>query len=364
MSAPPPHPAERIPCLDGLRAVSIVLVLVGHGLPTVPGSDALGRAAPYLGNASLGVLAFFVISGFLITHLLRREWERMGTIRLGHFYRRRAYRILPAFLTYLAVVAVLRTLGWVHTTYADIAVAGAFLTNYKHCFPVPTNDDYWFVGHFWTLSLEEQFYLFWPATILVVGRTRSPWVAAAIIVLTPIVRVATYFVWPAARGQLGMMLHTAADPLMFGALAALLQGRPGFERILARLTSWVWPVLAVLFVFGPSKYLEVSFRGAYTTTAGLFLNALALTFVMVWLTRNSESIAGRGLSTTVCRRIGMISYSLYLWQQLFLTTRNESPLGAFPLNVIMCFIAAELSYRNVEVPFLRIRDHARASENN
>jgi peptidoglycan/LPS O-acetylase OafA/YrhL len=348
--------AGRIPGLDGLRAVSILLVLIGHAATTLPANEPIQALVPYLGNTTLGVTTFFVISGFLITSLLRREWERSGTIGLRAFYIRRVFRIFPAFYAFLAVVAMLRAAGWIHTTPADITVAATFLTNYKHVLPIPTNDDYWFVGHFWTLSLEEQFYLFWPVTILAAGLARTPRVATLIVLCSPLIRIASYVAWPGSRGHLTMMLHTAADPLMIGGLAALWQGGPAFEAVLKKLSAWYWPLSAAVFLFVASPWLAARYHGEYDITVGLSLNALAIALILLWVVRHPESLLGRALSARVVCHIGVLSYSLYLWQQLFLTPKNHTWFGAFPLNLVACVLAAEMSYWAVEHPFLRLRE--------
>jgi peptidoglycan/LPS O-acetylase OafA/YrhL len=346
----------RIVGLDGLRAVSILFVLIGHGRATAPGGSAeLAVLGPYLGNGHLGVTTFFVISGYLITHLLRREWEQVGAIRLRVFYARRVLRIFPALYTYLLVLTLLRTLEWVNTTRDDVVVAAVFLTNYKILLPVVTNDDYWFVGHFWTLSLEEQFYLFWPTTIFLFGFARAPRIALLIVFAAPLVRIATYFAWPSVRGQLGMMLHTAADPIMIGCLAALWQGRTWFERLLCKGAFWIWPLAAACFLVVGSPSLSLHFRGSYLMTVGLTLDSVAVAFILLWIVEHPNSFAGRLLSTPVFRHVGVLSYSLYLWQQLFLTTRNQTWTGLFPINFLACFAAAEASYWIIERPFLQLR---------
>jgi peptidoglycan/LPS O-acetylase OafA/YrhL len=355
----PKKATGRIVGLDGLRAISIALVLIGHGLATIPASFRPDYLAPYLGNATLGVMTFFVVSGFLITHLLRQEWGATGTLRLKAFYARRILRIFPALYAYLLVLTLIRIAGWIDTTWADLGVAGTFLTNYKHAFPIPTNDDYWFVGHFWTLSLEEQFYLFWPATILAFGIRRAPRIALGIVLATPLVRVVTYFLWPEARGQLGLMLHTAADPIMVGCLAALWQGEPSFEAVLRRFSRSYVALAASLFLLFASPWLASQFQGMYSMTVGMSLNSIAIAYIMLWVIRHPEHAVVRFLSTPVVRHVGVLSYSLYLWQQLFLTTRNESWTGSFPINLLVCFAVAELSYRVVEQPFLRLRDRFR-----
>jgi peptidoglycan/LPS O-acetylase OafA/YrhL len=143
---------KRIPALDGLRGFSIALVVAGHWLePRLVGweRDMAGTAA------SLGVRIFFVLSGYLITRLLLQERAQKGSIDLRAFYRRRARRILPASTCFMLTAFVLfrPQLSWGH------ALAAAFyVTNFDPGHP-------WFLGHLWSLSVEEQFYAIWPAAL-------------------------------------------------------------------------------------------------------------------------------------------------------------------------------------------------------
>ncbi len=347
---------QRIQGIDGIRAIAILLVLIAHGQSTVSTSVAwLHTVALFLGNAALGVTTFFVISGYLITTLLRREWERSGSISLKSFYMRRVLRIFPALYTYLLVLTLLRAIGWIGTTWADLGIAGTFLTNYKHLLAIPTNVDYWYVGHFWTLSLEEQFYLLWPAAILIFSMSRAPHIALAIVLLSPVMRVVSYYLWPSVRPQLTLMLHTGADPIMFGCLLALCEKRRIFERIMVFVAWPGWPLIAGVFLIVLSPWLASRFRGAYAVPIGITINSFSIAFVLSWLIRNPASVIGRFLNCRVMRHIGVLSYSLYLWQQLFLTELNTSWTGAFPLNFLCCFVAAEMSYWIIEKPFLRLR---------
>lgn len=148
----------RIPSLDGLRAISIFLVVIGHVSLSFPHS---GRWVNFFlqifGNSDVGVLIFFVISGFLITTLLLQEFEKTGNICLSNFYLRRSFRIFPAFYCYMGVVFFLWMAGNIHLTWAVFGTAALFLRNYGSLFihSFPTGD--WFVGHTWTLAVEEQF---------------------------------------------------------------------------------------------------------------------------------------------------------------------------------------------------------------
>ncbi|TMA40976.1 MAG: acyltransferase, partial [Deltaproteobacteria bacterium] len=149
----------RIPSLDGLRALSISLVVFGHlggtvGFPI--GSPRL--VLPFL--AVLGVRVFFVISGYLITRLLLDEQEKRGSICLSMFYFRRIFRILVPYYVFLIAMAAAARLGWVELGPGDLGYALAYIGNYHP-------HSAWTLGHTWSLAVEEQFYVLWP--LLVVG---------------------------------------------------------------------------------------------------------------------------------------------------------------------------------------------------
>ena len=354
-------PGGQIPSLNGLRAISIALVLIGHAAATMPYDSPVVRLVlRFLGNANAGVLTFFVISGYLITTLLRNEMERSGRIDLRGFYLRRVLRIFPAFYAYIAVVAVLIATGILTTPVRDVISAGTFSLNYKHLWvPDTGNPQYWFVGHFWTLALEEQFYLLWPLTLLGAGLFGAKRVAIAIILVSPFIRVATYFLWPEARGQIGLMLHTGADPMMFGSLVALCERNQRFERWIAPFGKAWLAAAAALFLLVVSPMLGGRFGGSYSLAVGMTLDTCAVVVVLLYVIRHPGGAAGRVLNSRPMVYVGLISYSLYLWQQLFLTTLNTTWSGQWPLNLLACFAVAMLSYHCLEMPFLRLKSRIR-----
>src|SRR5260221_4908735 len=134
----------RIPSLDGLRAISIALVVWCH----------VGDGRGMYSYGSFGVTIFFVISGFLITHLLAAEEEKRGSVSISDFYRRRAFRILPPAILYLLVTAGL-------TSGVDVLHCLLFVRNLNPGSEV--------TSHYWSLSIEEQFYLIWPAAFVLLA---------------------------------------------------------------------------------------------------------------------------------------------------------------------------------------------------
>src|SRR5436853_6665467 len=141
---------QRIPSLDGLRAISITLVVLSHLVKWK--HIAL---APLQADGGLRVQIFFVLSGYLITKLLLTEYDRTSTISLREFYIRRAFRIFPAAFVFLAIVV---PLYWHEMRWYHVAAAFFYVANMDIARP-------WVFGHLWSLSIEEQFYLLWPLAL-------------------------------------------------------------------------------------------------------------------------------------------------------------------------------------------------------
>jgi peptidoglycan/LPS O-acetylase OafA/YrhL len=205
-AAPPVVSLRRIPALDGLRAVSIGLVLIGH-LAGTPRFASVSAIQLFGDVGNLGVTIFFVISGFLITNLLLQEQADTGRIRLRAFYARRAFRILPAVLTYFVVLAIAAiAISAVRVPADDWTHALTFTMNYHQ-----TRG--WWLGHLWSLSVEEQFYFLWPAAIVLLGRRSSLWLAASAVALAPLWRLAAWWIWPDARDGIGETFPTVMDAI-------------------------------------------------------------------------------------------------------------------------------------------------------
>jgi peptidoglycan/LPS O-acetylase OafA/YrhL len=351
---PNPTAGGRIPSLDGIRAISILMVLYGHASSTrdFPVSIA-GKYGGWFGDvAHLGVLVFFVISGFLITSLLMREREATGTITLKRFYLRRVLRIFPAFYAFILVLAIAVWPGAIHLTVRDFAFALTYTVNYA---PNPP----WRIGHLWSLSVEEQFYLLWPPTLLVLRKRRALVVAIAAIFAGPLVRVAIReWIFHDDSHSLGDI--TKSFPAMFDYLAtgcALALLRPWLltRTWYLRLTASRWLALAIPLV------LLINRMSNHTTAILLgspVMNA-CIALLIESGTRHAGSLAGRFLNWKPIVFLGVVSYSLYLWQQLFLDYQSKAWMDAFPQNLVFAFLAALASWSLIERPFVRLRSRLR-----
>ncbi len=352
---------RQIPSLDGLRAVSIFLVIVLHTMLR----DTLYKDLPFayrlVGDGTLGVSIFFVISGYLITTLLLQEDADNGRVSLSRFYVRRAFKILPPFYAYLLFLTLLQVSAHLPGMNAHELFAAMTLTrNYSH------HVDLWALEHTWSLCIEEQFYVLWPPVLVfcamrqrkgAAGRRLATRVAVCVLVLEPVVRVLSYRYLPAFHNM--GMFHMQADGLMFGAIGALQQGQERFERIYTAATRWVW--LLPVLIFGVLGTLTVVFGNYWELTVGMTIRGFFVLMWLLWLVRNPSSGTGRVLNHGAMMWIGRMSYSLYLWQTFFLHHRAEEVFGRdgwwdrFPGSWVCILAVGMASYYGIEIPAMRLR---------
>jgi peptidoglycan/LPS O-acetylase OafA/YrhL len=338
---------RNIPSLDGMRAISILLVIVAHT------SQHYARwiripVGSYLLFAHTGVSVFFVISGFLITSLLLKELDATGTIGIKRFYLRRAFRIFPPFYFYLATIFVLALVGIFPTPLRAFLFAATYTSDY-YLGPGSGSGG---LQHLWSLSVEEQFYLLWPAALLLLGKRRAIYLAWFLILVSPLSRTITYLVLaPPHRAMVGRMFHSSIDTIMFGCLLALLWDN---DRFTSLQRTWMggWAMTgAVLFLFVIDPLLQFHFYGGFTLLAGMTLEGVSICVITLYVVKRPETVPGRILNTPVLRHIGVISYSLYLWQSIIIAEAGLS----FPLELAAMLACAEFSYWVVERPSLRLR---------
>lgn len=350
---------KRIPGLDGLRAISILMVIIYHNevalKPIFKSLNLPANIIDFLGNGHIGVVIFFVISGYLITTLLKRELERTNTISLKDFYTRRAYRIFPAYYFYLGVIAILAVAGFLDIRFGQFIIAGTYTWNYLFRF-VPQGADTWYLVHFWTLAIEEQFYLLWPLTLLWLRPKKAAKLAVFLICLTPFIRVFTHFVMPEWRFDLPRMLHTQWDPLMMGALIALWEGEKFFEDRIRPLINNRWLLLlaciTALFIV---PLLDRKLGNAFGTIAQVTIEIICIALVLLHVTRNPTTTVGKFLNHPAVVFVGTLSYSLYLWHQLFTGYLNQPWKTPFPGSLLSVVACSLISYYLIEQPFLRLR---------
>ncbi|MGB7151397.1 MAG: acyltransferase [Terriglobales bacterium] len=314
---------KRIPSLDGLRAISVSLVLAGH-------LGHAGYTPQFLSvYANSGVRMFFVISGYLITTILLNEHTRTSTINLREFYIRRAYRILPAAVVFMlfASVAYWHELRWI-----DIGAMFLYLLNYDMAAP-------WMVGHLWSLSVEEQFYFLWPGVLRRWYRHQVA-ILLAVIAIAPVYSAMCYH-FKFLDGGYGTF-PAVADNLAIGCLLAI------FGSKLPKINSWAALAMLLAVILIP-YYPAVT---PLSTLFELFVLWPIMNCSMAGLLLHVVQTPYRFLNIAPIVWLGKISYSLYLWQQPFFF----APPGQPGYKLLVGVGLACLSYYLVERPILELRE--------
>jgi peptidoglycan/LPS O-acetylase OafA/YrhL len=314
-----------------------MLVLLGH-LAGTRGYPSSFNIFEYYAN--FGVRVFFVISGYLITGLLLREREKTSHINLLEFYRRRFYRIFPPAYLYMLVVTVL---AWRTLKVSDIAAAFLYFSNY--------HEGPWPLGHLWSLSVEEQFYLIWPAMLALLFAFRTRLLVLATI-CCPLLRIILYLKgWRYADTG----FFTVFDAIASGCLLSVYwKELHRFDKFLLSKGALVLPLLALALPLqnlgGPRLLHNIYYAAGFT----VMHVAIALSLY------NAVRMEWRVLNVAPMVWVGKVSYSLYLWQQLFLNRHAQHSWStAFPQNILLAFACAAASYYLVEQPFLRLRDRGK-----
>lgn len=342
--------------LDGLRAISILMVMGFHRLGPISGM---------LPNGWLGVDVFFVISGYLITSLLLRERAKSGTVNLRNFYVRRFLRLMPAYWVFLVVLVL------VHPA-ANGKMVPAFFTSlcYMSDYDMALNWGNVFGSGYentWSLSVEEKFYFFWPAIVLLLGM-RCGYAAVAAIIVCEIFKGWLCY-HHAAPLRILAAFDTHVDELMIGCVAAQLMSK---EIVRTALTNFkganfcsLTLIGAIAFICCVAKHPATLTQPAdctffYAVVMPVFSALIAL-FIML-CSANEKLWLARILSFKPLMWIGVLSYSLYLWHPFVIervswwaTSVTHNPVKNELITFAACLGAASLSYYLVERPFLRLK---------
>ena len=316
---------NRIPTLDGWRGIAILLVLFDHGQAAL----IRGYLYPWVQTGQHGVTIFFVLSGFLITTKLLE-----GPIDLKRFYVRRFFRLLPAAWAYLA--AVLLVGWWCGQNWLSLPEVASCLLFYRNFIGSWTSTI--FAGHFWSLSMEEQFYIVWPTVLVLAGIRKARGLAVAGVLACALFRQLNW----SHYDHMGISFQTQvrADSLLIGCLLALWLSTPAHRLAAIKWTRYsALPALAVLlFCIAKFPWLPP------------LAECIAISVLIAASTLHPDSIFSRALSLRPLAWLGTVSYSVYVWQQFFFVARTHTATIA-----MMCVmpIFALSSYYFIERPATR-----------
>lgn len=344
------------PAFDGLRGAALLLVLGWHATYFVVTQYA-GRFIP---GGFIAVDMFFVLSGFLITSLLIEECDRSGAISFRTFYTRRVRRLLPALIVMLTAYVL-----WAWAVGAPmraqipiVAVILCFAANLAPLFHVAIP---FHLGNTWTLGIEEQYYLLWPALLFVLLRLRprtrrTLWILAMALCL--VASLVGYQLHPSVAGFTERI--TRVNGLIVGSGLAYIMHRgwrPPRWSQLAAVPATAFLVLVIMFTHDSDQW---------TMDGGFTVIVLAIAVVLVNLIDN-RTVLARLLSWRPLRYVGEISYSGYLWHMfLFLALLRAWPGSNTPERLGGCFgllaVVSVASRHLVELPFTRRRRGSRAGQ--
>ena len=330
---------RRIPTLDGWRAVAIAGVLWYHAAYYFFTAEDAAYAS-VAGYGAFGVDLFFGLSGLLITSLLLKQWSETGAISLKAFYTRRVFRILPVYLLFLGVVAAMGLLQGPR----ELASCLLFFRNYL--------SSGWgrATSHLWSLSIEEHFYLIWPGLLALCGMKRGRHVAAYLAL--------AFGFWRLVESQMNLHLFPGVPPnvrtdlrmdaLLWGAVVAFtLHDAKARERLRLQLQFWPWLGMVA------AALLSIVY---FSNLTSVFL-AVLIPIILAGTLLHPEWLVSRALDSAPVAWMGRISYSLYIWQQLFLVPGWEHPshfATRLPWNLAVVLAVACASYYLVEIPLLRV----------
>ena len=346
--------------LDGFRGIAIIAVLCCHLTYTT-------RFERYfVGN--VGVEIFFVLSGFLITTLLLKEKVKTGRISLRLFYIRRLLRIFPVAYLYLLVLVILNYCFTLNLIPNDFLFSFLYIRN----LPVNYGSGWWYTGHFWTLAIEEQFYLIFPWLLVAKLNTYIKIVILSVVII-PLLQIGSPLLQFLEHHHIGASLYplyhaihkfifvistlfgNGTNSILIGSLLSILIFKgilpSGSIRRNHFLTFFIL-LLAIIF-----RTALNSFRSDVYIIPALFSIVIA---ALIFLSLNSTDFLNTLLKNRLLVRTGILSYSIYVWQQLF--TYNQPWKNWFPysdsvwLNYPALIVVSYLSYYFYEKRFLILKD--------
>jgi len=370
---------SRLPSLDGWRALSILIVLGEHNIHTKAFPQEHHHLFTQLFDGQLGVRFFFVISGFLITWLMLGEEYRSGTVNLKNFYARRALRILPVYLVFLGVLAALQAFTPFHQSASTWLGNLTFTRNFFY--------DHFTSNHLWSLSVEEQFYIVWPALFIYVKPQASLKKCLALVVTAIVLAMSVRYLfslWDSASiDKMNRMLRAVigpwsffsnADTLAIGSVLAVLMARR--RELLSEFLSTrplLVPACGLFLLFTPVllhlEILQITPNFAHLcqqmdAVTGRTLQSLGFALLMMQSVVVPRLPIYRTLNLRPVMQLGVLSYSIYIWQQLFCSKPENYGIpdawwNTYPLWLAPALLVAVVSYYGLERPLLNLRHRFR-----
>ena len=326
----------RIDVLDGWRAVSVTMVIVGHVLNNSSIRIDTPFAHSFTQYAALGVQIFFVISGFVICRGFIKERAEFGRVSLAAFYVRRFFRIIPPLSIYVLSIVILAYSGIVEPIAIFTTRSLVFACNFPGI-----NCGGWLGGHTWSLSTEEQFYLIFPL-ILVVSGVRGKIVTTVLAIALPFFCLFFYAT---------KFTHTAMFISLFVSIAVGVAWAMNEKTVRAAANAIP---RGTFFVALGLLLIIAHFTGSRVATVFNVLFDAPLIVMVLMLSMKDIPLVSVLLKSGLVRWLGVVSYSLYLWQQLATTAVPQAGIGFYALSLGGCLLWVTISFYWIEKPLIEI----------
>ena len=341
-SAGQPTVHQRLEGLDVIRGAAVGAVLMGHSWPGV-----------FQGAGIVGVIVFFVLSGYLITGVLLRDVERHRRIRYGRFYAHRAFRLLPALIAFLGVYAVVELTADVLGDRSKGIIGYTLLAGFGHLKDLPLPFDVSMaIGPLWTLAVEEQFYLLWPALLVIaLRRNRQGWLivwsAAVVLSLMAASVLAMVILAPNLHSLVYALPTTWGLGLIIGSAVRLYRVRM-FSWFSGRRTRRAALLGSILVLAALVFFPKANESPAFFVGGPLVMAAAA---VLVILAASRTRIMPRW--TRALQLLGMVSYAAYLWNYVVILWLNGGSTADLPplvavAAILLTLLLAVISWHTVE----------------
>ncbi len=346
--------------LDGMRAVAVLAVVLFHAALVVPSFQH------FFQNGFLGVDIFFVLSGFLITSIMLKEFDKTGDINFKNFYARRFLRLMPAYWLHLGVLFLFSyqlftkaAADQLHSN-GNFLYAFLYLTNWHRA--LNGSEVTGLLSHTWSLAIEEQFYLIWAGLLfLMLKRLNRKAIVATTICI--ILGTAMLRAWQYRGNESVDLLYHSFSSRMDALLVGCLVGMLAAWRMLPKsISKGKWfdlvSLTALLLLVGIFFNLGDSYRSAFLYLGGFTIFAVCVGVLIVWLVENSATAVHRLLETGPMVWLGKTSYGIYLWHCAaiaFVAIYPWPPFVKLSVAVALTLCVTAVSYYLIEGPFLRLK---------
>ena len=346
-SIPPILQNTYYPSLDGLRGLAIIMVVVSH----------LNNTSRFfystIFNGHLGVLIFFVLSGFLITTLCIKEKVITKDISLKKFYIRRAIRIFPVAYLYILVLIILNFIFKLRISYINILGCALYIMNISSIFRKYNSS--FFTGHFWSLSVEEQFYLFLPVILKTNFRLYLLVILLIVFVVPSIICLQYFYVSLNNDTVLYIFAHYLIkfQAIAVGCLFSVLTFKYSLNKnvfVKAKVTTNIAAFFLILFIqYNDFFDLKDVLKGC--------VSAILIGYIIITNIMPAKDFIFNILNAKILKTVGVLSYSIYIWQEIFTSGEKRLPnfMVTFPFNIVCIIVISCCSYFFYERYFLKLK---------